>query len=47
MIRQPPILRGTEAQQIQQLRSYLYQLSRELDALLRTIDSQKPPTPKP
>ncbi len=40
MIRQPPILQGTEAQQIRQLRSYLYQLSRELEATLQTIGTE-------
>lgn len=37
MIRQPPILRGTQTQQIQQLRAYLFQISRELETTLRTL----------
>lgn len=37
---QPPILRGTEAAQMAQIRSYLYQLSRDLNHTLSNLSAE-------
>lgn len=44
MISQPPILQGSEAQQIIQLRRYLFQISRELNRAVGSLDVQNETT---
>ena len=39
-ISQPPILNGTEKQQIVQIRQYLYQISRDLNMALSNLTSE-------